>query len=752
MSSKHPVESEASVAADTSKLVTSAAHVERERSHFRALLLSNPNYFGTLKKSALASVVQIANKQRYESIGCVGFQPQQNTLEAVINIRQSFGYGGGVCSSGSLEYVRFYVSYDGGATWDDQGLRSFRVHDAPSSVRGTAPLEFAVTRPFTPRRNYCFQNNTLRVRAILSWGVAPLANDPDYIPVWGSVAEANVQADPRRRFIITDLPIFSKLPVQFAKLLQNAAPIDLAVPQPLGAAELSVLYKDQKVEPHRLAFNEIQQALSSSGLAPSFASPGPASTAQGAVAASSLGNLLDFDPLAKLGIDFAKLGDLLIQQVGNTRYEQLDCVGLDEATSSLVGVLRLKLPNGYSGGPCSAGSREYVAFWADTNNNGTFETYLGTTSVNVHDISPLPAGGLEYAVRLPIDVAKYRRPCSEGPRIFKVRAVLSWQAAPPAWNPNFVPTWGNRAEALVLIASGPVVQPGVTIPFLSAVGDIPSTDVNASGKASGTAIHTGFVASDSPFGGRITVAGHIANATSGLRYRVVKKPHGAADSDYVPLTNGFAQIVNTWDSTNGWVQHHVNAAPLSPAADGYFSFEDYSSNHTVEGNLMGVFSTGLEEDGKAYDLRIEVKVDSNPANNLVSNVVTVLVDNTPPVAELSLDLAPGTQCGHFQPGEIVHGSFRATDTHFGSYSFEIVPSGPPNNPTHGALPTPSSGSHAFIPDPGVPAGTYSLDTTPMDPCGYAVILHVWDRTNVNSGGGSNYSKASVGFCLEGEGE
>jgi len=52
--------------------------------------------------------------------------------------------------------------------------------------------------------------------------------------------------------------------------------------------------------------------------------------------------------------------------------------------------------------------------------------------------------------------------------------------------------------------------------------------------------------------------------------------------------------------------------------------------------------------------------------------------------------------------------------------------------------------------------TYTLDTGanpgppptgPMDACGYALILHVWDRTNVNSGGGNNHSQASVGFCL-----
>ena len=47
------------------------------------------------------------------------------------------------------------------------------------------------------------------------------------------------------------------------------------------------------------------------------------------------------------------------------------------------------------------------------------------------------------------------------------------------------------------------------------------------------------------------------------------------------------------------------------------------------------------------------------------------------------------------------------------------------------------------------AGTYSFNTTGMKPCGYALILRVSDRTNVNSGTARNYNQDSVGFCLKG---
>jgi hypothetical protein len=35
----------------------------------------------------------------------------------------------------------------------------------------------------------------------------------------------------------------------------------------------------------------------------------------------------------------------------------------------------------------------------------------------------------------------------------------------------------------------------------------------------------------------------------------------------------------------------------------------------------------------------------------------------------------------------------------------------------------------------------------MDPCGYALELRAWDRTNVNSGAGNHENDDSVGFCL-----
>jgi len=79
---------------------------ELARSHMKALLLANPNYFGTLAGSDFEPVLSILGDTAYENIGCVGFNPQLNRLEAVVNINQETGYDGDICSSGSQEFAK----------------------------------------------------------------------------------------------------------------------------------------------------------------------------------------------------------------------------------------------------------------------------------------------------------------------------------------------------------------------------------------------------------------------------------------------------------------------------------------------------------------------------------------------------------------------------------------------------------------------------------------------------------------------
>jgi len=86
---------------------------EAARKNMKALLLANPNYFGNLKGSEFKPVLNIAGDTAYEEIGCVGFNPQLNRLEAVVYINQDSGYDGDVCSSGSSHSCKKATSYVG---------------------------------------------------------------------------------------------------------------------------------------------------------------------------------------------------------------------------------------------------------------------------------------------------------------------------------------------------------------------------------------------------------------------------------------------------------------------------------------------------------------------------------------------------------------------------------------------------------------------------------------------------------------
>jgi hypothetical protein len=406
-------------------------------------------------------------------------------------------------------------------------------------------------------------------------------------------------------------------------------------------------------------------------------------------------------------------------------------------------VINVKLNSGYSGGPCTAGSQEYVAFWVDW---GTGWEYAGTTSVTVHDFASLPAEGLQYSVFLPVDLSSHRQPCDDGPKTAKVRAVLSWDVPPSSTDPYAPVTWGNSDETLILINPGPLIPPGQQIPFLSRVGDIGESFIDGSGRITDAyTLETGAHYIDSPFGGVIKLAGFISNPVAGMKYRIMKKPHGAPDAAYAPIINEPIGLTLTIDEFNGvfWTQTQLT---LHDLGSGYYSYENYSFDHAVEANLMGVWYTTAADTGNAYDLRIDLNTDGNPADDAHSNVVTVLVNNAAPIALVDINLGGGVECGDFSPGDTFTGAYTATASDFGWFSFVIRPAGP----AHGVLPSPASGASSWygggIADPGV-SGTYTLDTTGMDACGYSMTLQVWDRTNVNSGGGFNYNEQSVGFCL-----
>jgi hypothetical protein len=126
----------------------------------------------------------------YEELTCLGLQPDQETLEAVVVIKRPYGYKTDPCGDGSTEYVRFFIERAG--VWHDLGVSSFNAYNMLDSNH---PLAYTVTIPLSEPEKYCIYENLMKVRAILSWNQEPPAGNATWTPPWGNRLDATVQID-----------------------------------------------------------------------------------------------------------------------------------------------------------------------------------------------------------------------------------------------------------------------------------------------------------------------------------------------------------------------------------------------------------------------------------------------------------------------------------------------------------------------------------------------------------------------------
>jgi hypothetical protein len=690
-------------------------HIEA-RTKFASLVLKDADYF----KTKLA----IEGNTGFEEVTCVGLNPQQHALYATVSIKQDTGYGGDLCDGpGGREYVRFFADWDGDGDFDepdeDLGVASIAVHDIP----GLKPLEYVVALSVTEQQQFCFFAGPVAVRAVLMYNQVPPAGDANPYIVWGNTLDATVQPETKK---FTFVDIFDELKVELPLSLANAVDLDAPVGKPkmLQPVEVVEHYETLKADVplHRQLAPQLAQVIKTMTF--------DAGAAQPQAFTAKLESLLGQKLIEK--IDLGDIIGTFVDLDGNTTYEEVHCVGLHQDLSGVAAVLDVKQSTGYSGGLCTAGSVEYVAFWADWDNSGSFDQYLGTAVVRVHD-EPIPAGGIQYAVFLPVNLAPHRRPCHESP-VAKIRAVLSWNTPPSVTNPWAVPTWGNITDALVQLPTGdPVVG---QVPFVSVVGGMAVTDIDSAGYATGTAVMAGFHADQSPFAREVSIAGHISNPpdlsagqaplTYGLRYR------HESEVGFHEITNTF-QVTLSEYSGGAWTQTHDNQV-ADPVSHRYQYREDLSPNGPsgdltyVEGFVLGKWQTLGLSDGR-YEVWMVADIGGTTVE---SNHVWVRLDNTSPVAALTLAGDPFTP-----QGTPVTGTFQATDDHLGGWSLGVLPGGYP---------------HAVSPAGGAwqaAAGTpFSLSTAGVTPGGYVLHLAVRDRSIVNSGSIGLWATDDVGFCVE----
>ncbi len=681
--------------------------IENERTNFRELLASNPNYFGNLANSKLKPTTKQAGNTKYEEITCIGFDLKENLLEATIAVKLPYGYSGGLCQNGSLEYVRFYLDY--GRGWEDVGFAAVKVHDIPTQQDCTEskekPLTYAVSVKIDPKRSVCRRPLLPKVRAILSWVHLPPANQPDWPPVWGNVVDRNIQIRPTPRLVselVAELAENAKVHIEIPPEYEIAKTVPIPLPDPpeLTFAQLAQSYaKEAAVPAHRFGLPELHAVIQS----PSFSAEMVAAKA---------------DQWKALGLDWFGAAGKLAQTNADVGWEELDCLGLEAnyGQEQLVATIHIKNDSGYGGNLCTRGSKEYVAFWADWEDQCKW-TYLGRVQLQLHDFKPLPAGGLHYAARLPVDLTHFRAGC-DVPKIGRVRAVLSWAVPPSTTDPDHLDTFGNRLDSHVLIPPGDAIPPGSVIAKISILGGVASSWIDGSGYTVPGAIFAGnnlpvdAYNRPCPFGGRVSIQGP---QYPGYKYRIqVKRQADLAWQDvYTPLV-----LVN-WDGTV-----YTN----SPGADHYFDYRPYPNNIQ---NLLGLWDTYGDD---LWIVKIDVKDPANPGAIFWPDIHFIQLDNTAPQADLHIDAG---NCSKFAINSPVTGTFVARDLHFGSYSLYL-------QPYPGSI-TPASGNVQTAVAPG---DTWSLDTHGLVSCGYVIRVDVADRSIVNSSyANHNWGSASQGFCL-----
>ncbi len=721
--------------------------VPLERANFNVHLLTNPNHYGNLEDSPFKKVVKqaIVGNKTYEELTCLGFNPQLDLLEAVIRVKLNSGYGSDVCLNGTQEYVRFYADY--GAGWQDLGFTSVRVHDIP----GPKPICYHAKINIDPPRKFCALNQSLvKVRAILSWQTVPPPNTPAYSPVWGNRLDSTIQIRPTYKKlwyeILDELKIGKvQLPKAFEEVLAFVDPdTELAVtPKKLTLDDKIALYQDTKVGVDRFAHDDLDQ------LAHATSAPLTASAVE-----TPLGKLIATKQIDALLKSIATgAGD------GNTSYEELRCVGYRPEDGTVTAVLTVKQGGGYSGKLCTNGSTEYVAFYFSPSNDGNF-FHLGTAGVQVHDLVTIPAGGVQYSVTMPVDIGKWLEDC-QTPVVGMLRGILRWGAPPPPNSPNYTPYWGNREECLMQLQPGDPAQS--LIPSLLNISDVPAdaASIDGAGRT---------IVGQRPFGGIVAIRGRISGFLD-REYRI--EVRNVDTGDVRVLTNAinvfFAEedaIGNPVDCLPGGVFNFQCVKNVVPVG-GWYPYVNRTAggNRTyLTDNTLGFWHTSAADEG-TWEIKAIFRQTGLPLTEESTQTVIVRIDNTPPT--VFADFTGLGQCGKFKKGDIINGTWSSHDPgssslvpnpalavfqHWSSIHAVIIPSlgcGPVDFDGTG-LP---SRTYPTLPTTGG-SGTWTVDTSGCQPCGYAIRFIAHDRTIYGYSGGPTFYVTSLsaeydlGYCLD----
>lgn len=681
-----------------------------ERTHFQYMIAKNPNYFGNIPNSKYKENIKLITDIVYEQLTCVGYNPDTTNMEATFSIKKPVGYAGDLCTSGSFEHIRFYLDFHDGLGFIDQGSIAINVHDIPAETdcKGEPifPIKYVATlKKKTAKVSSCETPILPTLRAILSWSVTPPADTPNWKPVWGNVLDGDVQLKPFWKFPFPkaiDLSAYFTLATtsphlstqQIAEITQIDINQLIEPPIYLSPSLLAKKYEHSKIPASRFAFKEIYHM---------------------AKYPSSEITMMDKALLADLEINVNAVLDQIgvifpkEQTEANVDYEELECLGFDYNTENLVATIKIKKENGYSGDLCHAGSKEYISFWIDWDDNCSWQ-YLNTVALNVHDIDML-GDDIFYSVSLPLDTTYHKKACSI-PNIIRARAVLSWNIPPSLTNPDKLEFYGNRKDAHIQLKPGISIFPGEVIPLFNIIGGVDVAHVN---DITGLTTPDAFFAFNglsvptyAPFGGLIVLNGP---SFPGYRYRI--KVSNLSKGTFTYADNSFTVV--GYLPFAPWVQYTTQEVDT----DGYYPFLNAEKNTL---NVLARINPGTED---KYQFEIEVDTIFGVFSK------TIQMDNTYPDIKLHVD--DGGECTHYSKGDTITGHYFVDDLHISSWGFGSTWGGNINGTTN----TPAS--------PGTPFSIATIENA--YPCG-SISLWAIDKTIYDSQNVGWYRFTSYNICLQ----
>lgn len=716
--------------------------VENERAHFKKLIALNPNYFGNITEAAIVAkypaVYPMTNNTKYEELVCLGLYPEDNTLEAIIEVKLPYGFKGPLCQQGSKEYVSFYIDYNDGAGFVSVGAPAeVNVHDI--SIVDGGHLYYAVRKPFIPKQYLkCGTPQIVKVRAILSWEHIPTG--PSYVPAWGNIIEEWIQIKPEPTGpIVYPIPVYETIE-KFA-IIGDVKEIKSLVDHSIEAEQK--IKAQGMVEKERIEFKNL--IMRNPNYFGSISKSVDTSTILKAVYGLPPKTLKAWLP--KLAIDPSVLVPVYpIAQ--NIKYEELRCVGLHPEDDLLEAVIEVKLSFGFNGDLCSLGSKEYVAFYIDW---GLGYDYVATSTVGVHDIPEVDGKHLFYSVMAKIpNIESKLKECSQE-NVVKVKAILSWNSDPTPYGHTYTPAWGNVLTRNIQIRPKDGASAKCKIEIVS---EVHVDDIIQSGPDQGLAIKIDKNANtvpgthDRPFGGVIACWGNI-NIPGAAYYRF-----------RYSTDNGV-----TWKNvTDNRTARNIFGFTItrSPDGNGWFSKSEYDTD-VVNYSLTALVNwASYGKEGK-YLFRLEL---ADASKNLLPGQtcdVYLLLDNTYPELLSFIGTPPylpakgvvvkdagGTyrKCGEFVGTEDIRVFCNFRDDHFLSYVLTVfggnIAAGGYGMGSGRYDPDASSPDYGKVDNEGIVGAvsgglgqelkTLNLCTVPQSPlkvkCAYGITLALWDRSIV----------------------